>query len=71
MKYQQAITVAIAALEREARRLAVDANLLDQMGLDTPTTRGASEQRAKVRAAIAVLRGGKPAQQVDMFEEVR
>lgn len=51
----KAIRVAIEAMQREIRRLSVDANLHEAYGLDSPTAVSASKKRAELRDAILIL----------------
>jgi hypothetical protein len=55
--------LAIAALEREIKALAVDANLHEQFGLSAPHAAEASKRRRELREAVRVLSGP---QQVSM-----
>lgn len=55
MTRARAIRIAVAALEAERQRLAVNANMYERLGLDTPATRGAATRRAELAAAMAIL----------------
>lgn len=55
--------LAVQALEREIKALAVDANLHERMGLAAPHAVEASKRRRELREAVRVLSG---AQQVEM-----
>ena len=59
MTRARAITLAIAALEREIKVLAVQANLHDQYGADAPMCVEASKRRTELRAAIEALQEPK------------
>ena len=56
MTRARATALAIAALEREIKALAVNANLHDQYGADAPVCVEASRRRTELREAIAVLK---------------
>lgn len=56
MTNARAITLAIAALEREIKRLASNANLADLYHADAPACVEASRRRTELRDAIAALR---------------
>lgn len=56
MKHAHATKLAIQALEREIKRLAVNANLADLCHADAPVCVEASRRRAELRAAIVALR---------------
>jgi hypothetical protein len=45
-------------MEAEIRRLAVDANLHDRLGLDAPHANLASKRRRRLRQAIEALKEG-------------
>lgn len=53
MTRARAITLAIQCIEAEIKRLAVQANLHDQYGADTPVCVEASQRRTELRAARA------------------
>lgn len=55
MTTNAALKLAVAALEEQARRLAIDANMLDVHGIRTKHTVAASTLRAKFRKAIEIL----------------
>lgn len=55
MHYDRAITIAKAAIEREIKRLAANANLADQYGATSPACVNASRQRKELREAIEAL----------------
>jgi N6-adenosine-specific RNA methylase IME4 len=55
MKHNQAIRLAIQAMQHECSRLAVNANLHERMGLDTPACIAASQKRKQLEEAIALL----------------
>ena len=65
MKHAQAIKLAVAALEQECKRSAVEANMFDVLKLDTPATRNTAKRRADCRAAIEALQAP---QQAPLFE---
>jgi hypothetical protein len=52
----RAVTLAIQCLASEIKRLAVQANLHDRYGADTPACVEASRRRTELRAAIEALR---------------
>ncbi len=56
MTRDRAITLAIAALEKEIKALAVQANLEDMYHSGIPACVQASQRRKELREAIAVLR---------------
>src|SRR4051812_13197504 len=56
MKHTQAIKLAVEAMEREIKALAVNANMHDMMGMDAPACIADSQRRKDLRAAIAALR---------------
>jgi hypothetical protein len=56
MKHTKAITLAIAALEAQIKRLAVNANLADMCHADAPVCVEASKRRTELREAIAALK---------------
>ena len=56
MTYARAITIAIAAIEEQIKRLAVQANLADQYHADTPACIQASERRRVLREAVQALK---------------
>jgi len=60
----RAIDLAIAAMQRERRRYAVDAALHERMGLDSPSAVRASETRKELAEAIARLEAMKTKQEV-------
>ena len=55
MTLQQAARLAMEAMRAEVKRLAVDANLCDRLGLKEPGTLRASKRRRRLLAAIATL----------------
>lgn len=55
MKPQQAMKLAIQAMEKEIQSLAVNANLHDVYGMDAPACIADSKRRKELRAAIALL----------------
>jgi hypothetical protein len=61
MTRPRAIAIAIACIEREIKRLAVEANLADQCGATYPAAVQASQRRQELRAAMAALK--EPEQQ--------
>lgn len=64
MTYRQALTIAMKAIDTRIQALAVNANMFDMMGLDTPATRNAAAERRKLREARALLSAEpKPEQQ--------
>ena len=60
MKHSQAIKLAIAALEREYKSLAVNANLANHYGATTPACLDAARRRREIEQAIALLRPAQP-----------
>ncbi len=56
MTNARAITLAIAALEKEIKQLAVNANLHDMCHADAPVCVEASRKRKELRDAIQALR---------------
>lgn len=56
MKRARAITLAVAALEREIKSLVFDANLHDVMGATYPYAIKASARRKELREAVATLK---------------
>lgn len=56
MRRAQAITIAIACIEREIKRLAVEANMHDLANATYPAAIEASARRADLRQAIQALR---------------
>jgi hypothetical protein len=59
MNRARATTLAIQCIEREIRALAVNANLHDQYGADTPACVEASKRRKELREAIEALQEPK------------
>lgn len=59
MTYAQAIRAALAAIEREIKAQAVDANLHDVAGATYPHAVNASKRRKNLQEAIARLREPK------------
>lgn len=59
MNRARATALAIECIEREIKRLAVDANLHDLMHADYPAAVKASARRTELRAAIAALKEPK------------
>jgi predicted TIM-barrel enzyme len=55
MKHSRALALAIKAMEAQIKRNAVNANLLEQYGLVTPTTIEAAKLRKDLQEAIALL----------------
>ncbi len=55
MKQSRAIALAIECIRAEIKRLAVDANLHDRFGMDTPHGRNSSARRKQLQEAIATL----------------
>lgn len=55
MKPERAMALAIAALEREIKALAVEANLHDLAGARYPVAIRASERRKELRDAVVTL----------------
>jgi hypothetical protein len=55
MTRQQAVKLAIKALDHEIQRFAFDAMLLEVLHLDTPATRNAAAKRKRYQAARQVL----------------
>jgi hypothetical protein len=55
MTKQQALKLAIKALDHEIQRFAFDAMLLEVLNLDTPATRNAAAKRKRYQAAQQVL----------------
>lgn len=55
MTYEQAVNVALAALDAERKRVAVDANLYAQGLCTTPHARAAFERRRELETARDVL----------------
>ena len=60
MRQNRAMQIAIACIEQEIRRIAVEANMADQYGAAYPAAIKASARRRELRAAIVALR--EPAQ---------
>ncbi len=60
MKHQQAIKLAIQAMQREIHSLAVNANLHDMHGADAPACVQASKRRRELIEALALLQPAKP-----------
>jgi len=58
-----ALDLAIAAMQRECRRFAVDATLCETMGLRAPSAVRASETWRELTAAVALLRTLKTKQE--------
>ena len=56
MKQKKALKLAIEAMEAEVRRLAVDANLHDVYGADSPYAVRASLERVELREAVEELK---------------
>jgi hypothetical protein len=56
MTSTRAITLAIAALEAQIKRLATNANLADLYHADAPACVEASRRRAELREAVRALR---------------
>lgn len=56
MTHARAIVLAIAAMQREIRALAVEANLCDQMGATYPAAVNASKRRKELQQAIEALK---------------
>jgi hypothetical protein len=55
MKFKQAVTLAIQALEEQRHGLAVEANLADKFGATYPAAVNASAKRKKINEAIEVF----------------
>lgn len=55
MTRPRAIAIAIACIEHEIKRLAVEANLHEVYGLTSPGAIKASQRRAQLRTAIETL----------------
>ncbi len=55
MKIQTALSVAIKSMASEAHSLAINANLFDHFGLNTPVGRSASKRKADLESAIVAL----------------
>ena len=56
MTRDRATTIAIACIEHEIKRLAVEANMHDLAGATYPAAIQASQRRQELRAAIAALK---------------
>lgn len=56
MNHRRAVALAIDCIEREIKRLAVNANLADMYHNDAPMCVEASRKRKELREAIAALR---------------
>ena len=56
MKHAQATKIAIQCIEREIKRLAVNANLHDMCHADAPVCVEASRRRKELREVIEALR---------------
>jgi hypothetical protein len=55
MKLTQALKLAMVALDKQCKPLAVDANFHDQYGADYPLAVSCSKQRQDLREAIRLL----------------
>lgn len=56
MKYEQAIKLAIACVEKEIHDLAIDANLAELYSATFPHALDAAKKRKLLREAVAALR---------------
>lgn len=54
---QQAVRLAVQAMERRRRQLAVDADLFETYGADYPAARRAASERRALKRAIETLQG--------------
>lgn len=55
MTHAQAMKLAVACIDARIKQLNVNANMFDQLKLDTPGTRAAADERRKLREARALL----------------
>lgn len=55
MTRDQAINLALSCIDARIKQLSVNANMFDMMNLDTPATRGAADERRKLREARGLL----------------